>query len=68
MQMAGRDSEKLTLVSEGINRVLKEIKELNGSASDSKMSELESFIGSSALIKSTFSHLNNAILRAVVNE
>jgi len=41
----GGDSEKLTLVSKGIHRVLKEIKELNGSTSESKMSEFESFIG-----------------------
>ena len=48
MQMAGRDLEKLTVISEGIHSVIKEMKELNGSASESKMSELESFIGSSA--------------------
>ena len=48
MQMAGRDSEKLSLVSKAIHRVLKEMKELNGGTSESKMSELESFIGSSA--------------------
>ena len=46
--MAGRDSEKLSLVSNAIHRVLKEMKELNGGTSESKMSELESFIGSSA--------------------
>jgi len=48
MQMAGRDIEKLTVISKGIHSVIKEMKELNGSASESKMSELESFIGSSA--------------------
>ena len=46
--MACRDSEKLSLVSKAIHRVLKEMKELNGGTSESKMSELESFIGSSA--------------------
>jgi len=48
MQMAGRDSEKLSLVSKAIHRVLTEMKELNGGTSESKISELESFIGSSA--------------------
>jgi len=66
--MAGRDLEKLSLVSKAIRRVLKEIKELNGGISESKMSELESFIGSSAPTKLTFSHLNNATLRGGVNE
>jgi len=46
--MAGRDSEKLTVISKGIHKVIKEMKELNGSASESKMSELESFICLSA--------------------
>jgi len=48
MQMAARDPEKLTIISKGIHSVMKEMKELNGSASETKMSELESFIGSSA--------------------
>jgi len=48
MQIAGRDPEKLTLVSKGIKNVFKEVKEFNGGTSESKMSELESFIGSSA--------------------
>jgi len=68
MQMAGRDPEKLTVISKGIHSVTKEMKELNGSASESKMSELESFIGSSAPEQLIFSHLNNAIQRGVVNE
>jgi len=48
MQVAGRDPEKLTLVSKGIKNTLNEVKALSGSASESKISELESFIGSSA--------------------
>jgi len=48
MQMAGRDPKKLTSISKGIHSVMKEVKEWNGIASESKMSELESFIGSSA--------------------
>jgi len=48
MQMAGRDPKKLTVISKEIHSVMKEIKDLNGSASESKLSELESFIGSSA--------------------
>jgi len=47
MQMAARDPEKLTIVSKGIHSVMKDMKALSGSASESKMSELESFIGSS---------------------
>jgi len=43
--MAGRDPEMLTVISKGIHSVIKEMKELNGSSSESKMSELESFIG-----------------------
>ena len=45
---AGRDPKKLTVISKGIHSVMKEIKDSNGSASESKLSELESFIGSSA--------------------
>ncbi|KAJ8428936.1 hypothetical protein Cgig2_009807 [Carnegiea gigantea] len=45
--MAGRDPEKLTLVSKGIKHVLKKVKDLNGGTRQSKLSELESFIGSS---------------------
>ncbi|KAJ8419835.1 hypothetical protein Cgig2_025654 [Carnegiea gigantea] len=48
MQVAGGDPEKLTSVSKGIQNILKGVKDLNGSASESKMSELESFIRSSA--------------------
>ncbi|KAJ8438593.1 hypothetical protein Cgig2_031342 [Carnegiea gigantea] len=47
-QIAGRDPEKLILVGKRIQNVLKELKELDGGASKSKMSELESYIGSSA--------------------
>ena len=46
--MLGRDSKKLTVISKGIHSVMKEMKDSNGSASESKLSELESFIGSSA--------------------
>ncbi|KAJ8450472.1 hypothetical protein Cgig2_002157 [Carnegiea gigantea] len=48
MQVARRDLEKLTLVSKKIQNILKEVKELCGSTSESKISELESFIGSNA--------------------
>jgi len=48
MQMTGRDSEKLTVISKGIHSVMKEMKDSNGSASENKLSELESFISSSA--------------------
>ena len=49
MQMAGRYPEKRTVISKGIHSVMKEMKDSNDSASDSKLSEFESFIGSSAL-------------------
>jgi len=48
MQMVGRDPKKLTVISKGIHSVMKEMKEFNRSASESKMSEFESFIDSSA--------------------
>ena len=48
MQMVGKDLENLTIISKGILSIIKEMKELNGSSSESKMSEFESFIGSSA--------------------
>ncbi|KAJ8424069.1 hypothetical protein Cgig2_028742 [Carnegiea gigantea] len=48
MQIAGRDHEKLILVRKRIQNVLKELKELAGGTSESKMSELKSFIRSSA--------------------
>ena len=48
MQIAERDSKKLTLVGKRIQNVVKELKKLDGGTSESKMSELESFIGSSA--------------------
>ena len=48
MQVVGRESEKLTIVSKGIQNVLKEVKDLGGTRSEIKISELESFIGSSA--------------------
>jgi len=47
MQMAGREPKKLTVISKEIHSIMKEMKELNGSASESKMTELELFIGSS---------------------
>jgi len=49
MQIARRDPEKLTTVSKGVQNVLKEVKDLGGTTSECKISELESFIGSSAL-------------------
>lgn len=49
MHMAGRDQEKLTIVSKGIQNVLKEVKDLGGTTSERKISDLESFIRSSAL-------------------
>ena len=64
MQIARRDPKKLNVISKRIHNVLKEIKELNGSARQSKMCELKSFIGSSA----PDFHLNNAIPREVVNK
>uniref|UniRef100_A0A7C9D5U2 SWIM-type domain-containing protein n=1 Tax=Opuntia streptacantha TaxID=393608 RepID=A0A7C9D5U2_OPUST len=48
MRIAGRDPKKLGLVRKRIQNVLKELKELDGGTSKSKISELESFIGSSA--------------------
>ena len=48
MQAAEKDSEKLTIVSKGIQNVLKDLKDLGGITSESKISELESFIRSSA--------------------
>ncbi|KAJ8421311.1 hypothetical protein Cgig2_017157 [Carnegiea gigantea] len=48
MQIAGRDPKKLILFGKKIQNVLKELKELDGGTSESKMNELESFIGSSA--------------------
>lgn len=45
MHMAG---EKLTIVSKGIQNVLKEVKDLVGTTSERKISDLESFIRSSA--------------------
>uniref|UniRef100_A0A7C9EM94 Uncharacterized protein n=1 Tax=Opuntia streptacantha TaxID=393608 RepID=A0A7C9EM94_OPUST len=68
MQIIGRGSENLTLISKEIHSVLKEIKELNDSTSESKIGELESVKDQVLLIKLIFSHLNNAILRRVVNE
>ena len=47
MRIAGRDPDKLTLVGKRIQNVVKELKELDGGTSESKISELESFIGSS---------------------
>ena len=47
MQVARRDVHKLTLISQQIRKALKEVKESDGSTSASKMSELESFTGSS---------------------
>jgi len=40
--------EEFTLVSKGIKNVLNVVKELSGSTSEHKISELESFIGSSS--------------------
>ena len=48
MQVGGRDVEKLTLISKRIHNLLTEVKELDSSISASKMTELESFIRSSA--------------------
>ena len=48
MQIAGRDPEKLTFVGKRIQNVLTELKEMDGGTNESKISELESFIGSSA--------------------
>lgn len=48
MQLAGRDPEKLSVIAQRIQNVLKELKELDGGTSESKISELESFIRSIA--------------------
>ncbi|KAJ8446532.1 hypothetical protein Cgig2_027494 [Carnegiea gigantea] len=43
----GSDPDKLTLLGKRIQNIVKELKELDGGTSDSKISEFESFIGSS---------------------
>ena len=48
MEVAGRDPEMLTLTLNGISNVKKQVMELKGVTSESKIQELESFIGSSA--------------------
>jgi len=48
MKIAGRDPEMLTLTLKGISNVKKQVMELKGGTSESKIQELESFIGSSA--------------------
>jgi len=48
MQVARRDPKKLALVSKKIKNVLNEVKALYGSTRESKISELELFIGSNA--------------------
>jgi len=48
MEVAGRDSEMLSLALRGISNVTNQLMELKGSTSESKVQELESFIGSSA--------------------
>ncbi|KAJ8443465.1 LOW QUALITY PROTEIN: hypothetical protein Cgig2_026252 [Carnegiea gigantea] len=47
MRIAGRDWKKLTLIGKRIQNVVKELKELDGGISESKISELKLFIGSS---------------------
>ncbi|KAJ8421659.1 hypothetical protein Cgig2_000612 [Carnegiea gigantea] len=47
MQLAGRDPDKLTLIGKRTQKVVRELKELDGGISESKISELESLIGSS---------------------
>jgi len=46
-----RDLKKLILVRKRIQNVLKELKELDGGTSESKISGLEPFIGSSAPVR-----------------
>jgi len=48
MGFAGRNPEMLTLTLNGISNVKKQVMELKGGISESKIQELESFIGSSA--------------------
>ncbi|KAJ8437846.1 hypothetical protein Cgig2_000400 [Carnegiea gigantea] len=55
MQIVGRDSEKLTLIGKRIQYVLKELKELDGDVSESKISKL------------IFSHQNNVIPKEAVS-
>jgi len=48
MEVAERDTEILTLILNGISNVKRQVMELKGSTSESKIQELESFINSSA--------------------
>ncbi|XP_056685544.1 protein FAR1-RELATED SEQUENCE 5-like [Spinacia oleracea] len=48
MNLAGRDPEKLTLISNELQNVSKQLKEFESNPTESKTQELESFIGSSA--------------------
>jgi len=48
MEFARRDPKLLTLTLNGISNVKKQVMELKGGTSESKIQELESFIGSSA--------------------
>ena len=47
MRLAGSDPDKLTLLGKRMQNIVKELKELDGGTSDRKISEFESFIGSS---------------------
>ena len=67
MQLAGRDPEKLNRVRKRIQNVLKELKELNAGTSESKISELESFIASSAPEQVDILHLNIVIPKEAVS-
>ena len=48
MEVARRDTKILTLTLNGISNVRRQVMELKGGTSESKIQELESFIGSSA--------------------
>jgi len=48
MEITGRDQQKLTISLKGIREISKELKNSSGNTSDGKVSQLESFIGSTA--------------------
>lgn len=68
MEVAGRDREMLILAFKGIQNVAKQLIALKGSTSESRVQELESFIGSSARNKLRSFLLDNLIPKVAVNE
>ncbi|KAJ8421465.1 hypothetical protein Cgig2_011605 [Carnegiea gigantea] len=51
MDIAGRDPQKLTIALKGIRKISKELKDSSANTGDSKVSQLESFVGLTALEK-----------------